>query len=289
MGHQEITVTNELSPENIAFEPNYVAMAKGRIILMSKMLIFHHSDLDGMGVKIVAIRQAQLQEMEYETFKCNYTDVNEIVRQRLSENLDDVVEIVIGDISVDESTAVLLHTTCFRQNIKLTLRDHHATAEHLNKYDWAIVREHKDGVPYCGTHLLAEEFPEVFSEFQAFIQTVDDWDTWKWVKNGNNTAKDLNALFQVIGEERFTEYILRLYEGTISDPVQLFNSWAASIVEAHDLFVEKTAKNCENSMWTMELKVPLKQHSYKTGVILPTMTYPTSLTSSCLSTLSWTS
>lgn len=29
MGHQEITVTNELSPENIAFEPSYVAMAKG--------------------------------------------------------------------------------------------------------------------------------------------------------------------------------------------------------------------------------------------------------------------
>lgn len=234
---------------------------------MSKMLIFHHSDLDGMGVKIVAIRQAQLQEMEYETFKCNYTDVNEIVRQRISESLDDVVEIVIGDISVDENTAVILHTTCFRQNIKLTLRDHHATAEHLNKYDWAVVREHKDGVPYCGTHLLAEEFPEVFNEFQAFIQTVDDWDTWKWVKNGNNTAKDLNALFQVIGEERFTEYILRLYEGTISDPIQLFNSWAASIVEAHNLFVEKTAKNCENSMWTMELKVPLKQRSYKTGII----------------------
>lgn len=234
---------------------------------MSKMLIFHHSDLDGMGVKIVAIRQAQLQEMEYETFKCDYTDVNKIVRQRLSESLDDVVEIVIGDISVNESTAVVLHTTCLRQGIKLTLRDHHATAEHLNKYDWAVVREHKDGVPYCGTWLLAEEFPEVFNEFQAFIQTVDDWDTWKWVKNGNNTAKDLNALFQVIGEERFTEYILRLYEGTISDPAPLFNSWAASIVEAYDLFVEKTAKNCENSMWTMELKVPLKQHSYKTGII----------------------
>lgn len=28
MGHQEITVTNELSPENIAYEPNYVAMAQ---------------------------------------------------------------------------------------------------------------------------------------------------------------------------------------------------------------------------------------------------------------------
>lgn len=29
MGHQEVTVTNELSPENMAFEPNYVAMTQG--------------------------------------------------------------------------------------------------------------------------------------------------------------------------------------------------------------------------------------------------------------------
>lgn len=234
---------------------------------MKKMLIFHHSDLDGMGVKIVAIRAAQLQDMEYETFKCNYTDVNEIVRQRLSEDLSDVYEIIIGDISVDPETAVLLDKVCKENIISLTLRDHHATANHLNQYEWSFVSEHLDGVPYCGTWLVAQTVPEVLEEFEAFIQTVDDWDTWKWVKNGNNTAKDLNALFQVIGEERFTEYILRLYEGTISDPIQLFNSWAASIVEAHDLFVEKTAKNCESSMWTMELKVPLKQHSYKTGVI----------------------
>lgn len=29
MGHQEVTVTNELSPENMAYEPNYVAMTQG--------------------------------------------------------------------------------------------------------------------------------------------------------------------------------------------------------------------------------------------------------------------
>lgn len=233
-----------------------------------KMLIFHHSDLDGMGVKVVGIREAQLQGLDYETFKCNYTDVNEIVRKRLNESLEDVQEIVIGDISVDADTAVILDKTCEEQGIDLILRDHHATAEHLNQYDWALVREHDDkGVPYCGTWLLGEAFLQVFEEFEAFIKTVDDWDTWKWTKNGNNTAKDLNALFQVIGEERFTEYILRLYEGEITDPVQLFNPWAASIIEAHDLFVDKTAKGCENSMWTMELKVPHKRHSYKTGVI----------------------
>lgn len=234
---------------------------------MKKMLIFHHSDLDGMGVKIVAIRAAQQMNMEYETFKCNYTDVNEIVRQRLSKNLEGVVAIVIGDISVDADTAVFLDNVCKEHTIYPMLRDHHATAEHLNQYYWATVEETRDGVPYCGTWLLSQDFPKVAAEFRAFIQTVDDWDTWKWTKNGNNTAKDLNALFQVIGEERFTEYILRLYEGTITDPVQLFNTWAASIIEAHDLFVDKTAKNCENNMWTMDIKVPLKRHSYKTGVI----------------------
>lgn len=29
MGHQEIVVTNELLPENIAYEPNYLAMVQG--------------------------------------------------------------------------------------------------------------------------------------------------------------------------------------------------------------------------------------------------------------------
>lgn len=29
MGHQEVTVTNELSPENMDYEPNYVAMTQG--------------------------------------------------------------------------------------------------------------------------------------------------------------------------------------------------------------------------------------------------------------------
>lgn len=29
MGHQEITVTNELAPENIAYEPSYVALTQG--------------------------------------------------------------------------------------------------------------------------------------------------------------------------------------------------------------------------------------------------------------------
>ena len=237
---------------------------------MSKMLVFHHSDLDGMGVKIVAIRAAQLQELEYETYKCNYTDINEIVRQRLNGNLDDVQKIVIGDISIDERTAVILHKTCYRHGIDLILRDHHASAEYLNKYDWALVRERDDKrIPYCGTWLLAQDFPEVLRELKIFIQAVDDWDTWKWTKNGNNAAKNLNSLFQVIGEKRFTEYILRLYEDkeVISDPTQLFNHWAASIIEAHDLFVEKTAENCESSMWTMDIKVPLKWNSYKTGII----------------------
>lgn len=233
---------------------------------MNKMLIFHHSDLDGMGVKIVGIKAAEQLGYEYETFKCNYNDVNEIVKNRINKDLSEVKMIVIADISVDAETAVLLDSTCKDLGISLVLRDHHATAEHLNKYEWAFVAERQDGIPYCGTWLLAQKFSEVTVDptMQTFIRMVDDWDTWKWTTNGNENAKKLNALFQVVGEDKFTDYILSLDAG-IAECSELFTVWAESMVEAHSLLVKKAAKNCESSMWTTTLKV--NSYSYSVGIV----------------------
>ena len=240
---------------------------------MSKILIFHHSDLDGIGVKIVGIRVAQMEGKEYETYKCNYNDVNNIIRDRLNKGLDGVDTILIGDISVDQYTAQLLEDTRKTYDIDLMLRDHHATAEWLDKaYEWAFVAEKLDEVPYCGTYLLAREFPAVMNELKVFVDTVDDWDTWKWTKNNNEDAKKLNGLLQVVGEERFTDYILHnVYEENkkigciISDSSDLFDTWASSMVEAHDLFVQKTAKNCAKNMFTTT--VTARNHVYLTGVV----------------------
>lgn len=234
-----------------------------------KRLIFHHSDLDGMGVKIVAIDDAQRNNRECETFKCNYHDVNEIVRNRLKEDMTDVVDIIIGDISVDPETAKLLDQLHQSGQVTLLLRDHHATAEHLNIYSWAEVREQDyDGVPRCGTWWMAAAFPETFQMMKTFVETVDDWDTWKWTKNDNITAKELNSLFQVIGEDKFCEYVSKVYSNiVVSEPAQLFTGWASSIIEAHDMFVNKTANSCEKDMLTMNLKLPMKSSVYKTGII----------------------
>ena len=42
----------------------------------SKVLIFHHTDLDGIGVKIIGMAYAFLNDKDYETFACNYHDEN---------------------------------------------------------------------------------------------------------------------------------------------------------------------------------------------------------------------
>ena len=235
---------------------------------MSKILVIHHSDLDGIGVKIVGMKVAQLENKECETFKCNYNDVNEIIKNRISEGLEDVDAILIGDISVDEKTAELLDNVRKLHDIDLMLRDHHSTATWLNKYDWAFVAEKIDEVPYCGTYLLAREFPAVMKEMKVFIETVDAYDTWKWSETGNIFAKDLNSLFQVIGEQMFTEYILLEIYGhgnEITLPEQLFNYTFKLMIEVHDNFVERIVNRCEKDMY--KTIVTVRFNTYKVGIV----------------------
>ena len=50
-----------------------------------KLLVFHHSDLDGMGVKLLGMVYAKLNNMDVETFKCNYSDVDSIITCKLQK------------------------------------------------------------------------------------------------------------------------------------------------------------------------------------------------------------
>lgn len=236
---------------------------------MKKALVFHHSDLDGMGVKIVGTMAAnRLGYTEVETFKCNYSDVNDIVMKRLQEDLSDVGLVIIADISVNIDVAEFIDNEIYGNcGINVVLRDHHATAEALNQYNWAEVHEKVDGVPRCGTWQLAKAFPEQITDMDVFVETIDDWDTWKWVENGNEYAKELNSLLQVVGEDKFTECMTT---GAIPrccqvKPEYLFDDWAKSMIEAHQMFIEKTAKSCASNMWTTTMKVDNQE--YLTGIV----------------------
>lgn len=233
-------------------------------------LVFHHSDLDGIGVKIVGITIAKrLGYTDVETYKCDYHNVNDVVMARLHQDLTNVGLILVGDISVNKEVAEFINNEIYGNcKIDVVLRDHHATAKHLNKYKWAEVHEEdKFGVKRCGTWQLAASFPDLITDMDTFLTVVDDWDTWKWPVNGDTWAKALNALLQVIGEEEFTQYMMK---GTPprccqTKPQYLFNNWASAMVEAHTLMTQKTARNCESSMWVTSLVHGKKR--YKTGVV----------------------
>lgn len=231
-----------------------------------KVLVFHHSDLDGMGVKFIGVKVAISKDMPYETYNCNYHTVNDLVFRNVSRQLKYIDTIIIGDISVDEDTAEILDEWQEKYGFKLILRDHHATAEYLNKYSWAYVHEFdEDGVPWCGTYLLAREFPEIHKDWRVFINAVDDWDTWKWVKNQNHYAKDLDSLFQTLGEEEFTKYMFGVLDKCPTYSEDLFTDWAETIIQATDMMIEKTAQSCEKHMMTTVLDV--KGYSYFCGIV----------------------
>lgn len=237
----------------------------------SKVLIFHHTDLDGIGVKIIGMAYAFLNDKDYETFACNYHDVNEIVRNRIQDDLTEVDTIIIADISVNRETAKLLNMLRNSTGIDIILRDHHATAEWLGKeYEWAYVSEKTDGVERCGTYLLAREFPQVMEKFKAFVTCVDYWDTWKWVENSNPDASKLNSLLAMVGEEDFTDYIMSIHlDNNISRTRELFDDWAENVAAAHQFIINKTAKHCSKNMFTTTMTVDYEgtKHKYKAGIV----------------------
>lgn len=226
---------------------------------MKHVLIFSHTDLDGIGGIIVSKRYAEMKNLPYEFYRCNYTDINEtvgkIVQLYMPKELD---SILISDISVNEEIAELLESY-HSAGVNVVLRDHHATATWLNQYDWAFVSETDGkGILRCGTYWMAKEFPEIFKELKTFVLAVDSWDTWKWKEKNNIAAKNLNSFLSVVGYREFIDYIDSLDMENINNPKDMFNDYAKAIIEAHDKIVGKMAWNCERSMWVCDMTI----HNY---------------------------
>ena len=238
---------------------------------MENVLIFTHNDLDGIGCQIVAIKAAQALGYTYQVHSCNYHNVDYKIQKAINTGLKDVKMIIIADISVNKKTAQMLDTIYKSDTgIEIKLRDHHQTAEWLNYYDWAFVTEGFDGKDYCGTYLIANDFPEILDELKIFIKCVNDWDVWTWKKENNEYAPMLNNLLSVIGRKEFRQYILNTYYDefsylVIKEPKDLFTEWAKNIVQAKEYMLKKTANSCYKKMQTTTLNID--GYSYISGII----------------------
>lgn len=230
--------------------------------MRNKILVFHHSDLDGMGVKLIGMLYARVNNLEVETFKCDYGDVDQIISDRI-QDLESVVMILIGDISVQsENLAEKLNE--IHKQIPVHLRDHHATATWLNKYRWAKVREKDDeGVYRCGTYWTAKAFMTFItsnypdSSIKEFVNLVDLYDTWKWMDDPENPiiqADNLNSVFKMIGEEKFTDLML----GKLTQGQPIFDDLANTLIEVRTRQIKSKAQRLEKNMKEYNLSYRIK-------------------------------
>ena len=227
---------------------------------MKHVLIFSHTDLDGIGGIIVSKRWAEMKNLPYEYYKCNYSEINDTVTRIVDVyEPSEIHSILISDISVNEEVAEMLDGL-YKAGVHVILCDHHETALWLNKYDWAFVAEKdKNGVLRCGTYWMAKQFPKVEKELHAFIKAVDAWDTWKWKESKNVWAKNLNSLLSVRGARDFIAYIDSLDLSNVQGAKGLFTDYAKAMVETYDKMINSQAWKCENAMWTADFSVPVDE------------------------------
>lgn len=225
-------------------------------------IVIHHTDLDGMGVRLIGGELARKRGLRPTFSACNYRNVNHIIRQQLAFFYGDIGAVIIGDISVDEDTAQYLDRFCSDRRIELILVDHHKTAEWLNRYPWAEVHEEVDGVPRCATYQLSKLDNSIFNKYKGLIQAIDDWDIWKWEDRKRYTGKYLNSLFLMLGEDEFEEYILS--RPNLDKMDDLISEDMMRLIKIKTREVEQNAKQLKKELWFTTLTY--KGKTYKCGV-----------------------
>lgn len=202
-----------------------------------KVMLFRHSDLDGVGTEIVA----RLFFDDVYSKQCEYSNVNDIILAFIEGGeYIHYDQIIVADISFNEEIAELIYNN---ENLcnKFMLVDHHKTAEWLNKYPFSIVEVERNGVKASGTSSLFEilrnfDVPFVnkntnIDSVQIFVEKVRRYDTWEWSNvYSDNDANMLNELFFKTGATNFIENSLT----KLNKPIQRFmeGNWV-------DLFSDK--------------------------------------------------
>ena len=225
------------------------------------LVIFHHTDLDGMGVKILGIVFGDalgFNPENVETYQCDYDYVDEVINNRLDKGVENIGYIIIGDISVQSiDLANRLDYHYQNNDFDLMLRDHHATATWLNDdYAWAQVKEVDDKeVPRCGTYWLYRSIYNTLNKYNIindtvvqFVKLVDLYDTYSFRADENNIIWDadkLNAMFKTYGKEKFVEKMME----RLRDDIGVFDKTDDLLYDIHVKKLESRVKSLKKDMF----------------------------------------
>jgi len=211
----------------------------------TKVAHFTHNDMDGVGCGILAKLAFENVDVKY----CGYDEINDSLMTFINENLYDQYDFVfITDISVNEEVAKAIDNK-FPEKVKLL--DHHATAQNLNSYTWALVRVKNEKYDYkeSGTNLFFEHLLQngffkdkiYYDALSVFVEKIRRYDTWEWKeKYDDRTALKLNDLFWLIGIDDFVQSyvgkfsdneLFNLYDG---EWLEMFDSWHMKVLEVDE-------------------------------------------------------
>ncbi|WP_144472787.1 DHH family phosphoesterase [Bacillus pumilus] len=184
----------------------------------SKIKLFTHTDLDGVGCDVLgrlAFENIDVSHVDYHNVD---TEVEAFIQKHEYEEYD---RVFITDISVNADVAHLIQT--FMPE-KTTLLDHHQTALHLNSYDWADVRTVGVLGKESGTNMFFEYLTmsgffyreRIGDPIEAFVEKVRRYDTWEWRELYNDEeALKLNNLFWLLGKEKFVKEFIKKFNSNL--------------------------------------------------------------------------
>ena len=203
---------------------------------MSKIKLFTHTDLDGVGCAILAYLAFGRESVDVEY--CEYSNVNDKVGDFfVNGSPGEYNAIFITDISINNELAMTIDK--YTVEDLWHLFDHHATALGLNKYDWCEVSVMNDtlGIKTSGTELFYTYLRRrgrfehlsvnIIGNIDGFVDIVRDYDTWRWKELGKKgiIRKQVNDLFYIYGREKFIDWALgqiltlKLYRGISDFPI----------------------------------------------------------------------
>lgn len=216
--------------------------------VFGETLLLTHNDMDAAGAEIVA-RKA------FKNLTVKNCGNNEMSSDIVTAVLDNLAEhkyntIIVCDISCNEDDAVVVNDNL--GNTNLVLLDHHDTALHLNKYDWALVKSeiitdsfrtsyycnmnNNDNAHSSGTSLLYDfcDHFDLLGDYknnemlQTIVHTIATYDTWDWINFESSHYDKLDKICDIYGIQRF----VKVYSDKID------NNNAVLIDEQEELLLE---------------------------------------------------
>lgn len=205
---------------------------------MNKVILFTHTDLDGVGCGILARVYFVLLGYDVEVIYCNYDNIDAEVSKYLMRpnTANDIV--LITDISVSQGVADRLAYS--RQLRMIRLFDHHESAIDLNKYTWArVLVKYENGHKASGTSLfnsflkssfpLPEKFDSVTKNCTLFAEYVRLYDTYEFKVTGEKIPKNLCDLLSIMGKYDFDKAMI---PKIMSDrPIECISKFEARLLE----------------------------------------------------------